>query len=600
MMNMKIVNILLPAAIILVILGMTISVPAQTITATQQQVYSQPTVNDMEPNPGQKWAVTDGLGIFSFFMTTQGDVQYQSGYPFPPSPYSSPITTFLNHTYTSFLLTTNPFTLTQGVFYSPFCPPEQNQPPQHQCLGPSFIFDAVWVSGTNRISIIELTDPLYTDSHGLRYFIPGYMFNQTLGVYSVQTDGRPDRLTAINLPSGDALIGDSEYLPNGNFQATVYHYFRGVNCASVAQLSSCQLPTFTKVASWTGGQFYSVQPEYLAPYAYYVLGNNAMVNGNGTNYLSIYRATSNQAWVPNATLNRIVTNQTLYANKFTIATDSARLYVGGEYGLGSTNATFFVVSTNGTVASWRSLYLAESALNITQGGAFSGPHNDVFMSTHYGTVGVHFYFDYESASAKNATYMAVLYSVDQALTWSMSPTMPLGPTCLTPGCYPPPTLSGMARTPFNYNPEVDYLLLAGKFQGLGKTYSYVDNYLVTLPSIVQIVTASTSTNFIFAIDTDHPVTVTASGPAPIVSDLLTPGIMMVIVALPAGIFAIAGRYMGGGRFGVILMMVGTGVGVFAGVFYKLYPYWAIIIVLMAIVAAALFSRQSTVGEVQPQ
>jgi hypothetical protein len=569
-------------ASILVILISPYGVNGQTVGWQQHRIYSAPTVNDVEPAAGQKWSVSDGLAIFSFFISTQGDILFQNGYPYPPSAYAQSLTTFINHTYSpNVLLTQNPFTLTQGGFYTPPCPPEQNNPPQHQCIGTQFEFEAVWVCGATRICIIQLYDPLLSDSNGFHYFGPDRIFNQT-PIQSIQTDGTPSLLTATNLPNGDVLIGDSEYV-NGTFQATIYWWAfslvvpcTGINAnGDVTPLGCGGKVPFTKIGSFssTTDNFFSVQAAYLNPFVYYVVGRNCGCNGHSVNPLKLYQATQGNNWVPNGT--EAVTGYVIYANQFSAAADPTHLYVASE-----SNGTFYV-ETGGSPGSGKTLLAINetTTLGALQGGEFSGPHNHIFLSTlAYGT-GAHFYYDYEmQVGSVTQLMLGFVYSYDGGHLWSMSNQYYVQDVYALPN---PPSLSGPPQPPFSYDNQIDYLTLTG----VSPTDFVVDSFQVNLPSIVSF-SVTTSTNFLYAINTENTVTVSTMTGL-LVQDLGTPAVMLITVAVPAAVFGMFGRRLGGGRAGVVLVMVGAGIGLVAGILYGIYPSWSLIIVALGIVAAIL-------------
>ena len=584
----KTLTILFAVAIFIILIVSARSAGAQTITVSQNFVtqwnanlYS-PTIlyEDQEPGAGQHWSISDGYGIFAFWLDPFGNIQYQSGYPHnPPTLYVNPITTFLNRSSVSLLLSANPFTLTQGVFETSTCSPQQNNPPEHQCLGPEFVFDAVWVCGFTQICIMQLSDPLYTEAHGLRYFIPQFLTNNTIGIATVQTDGTPAMLQAINLPNGDVIIGDTEGV-NGSAQATIYRFAPSLQspCTIGRGENSCGVP-FTKIAAFTSNSgALNVQPVYVNSNVYYIIGDNAQQNhGYGGDGLSIYRGNQTTNWVPS---QQMITGNVLFPNKFTVNVDSTYLYVGGQAGTNFFIETYYPAQNTTTL------------LNIDEvavlGGLSTGDEGEVFLSTHFSGVGADFYYDYvNNGTGTPQIEMGLVYNTDGGHAWSMFNGIALGTDYNILG---PPSLAGPPNPPQNYNNGLDYISLIGRGPLNGFSLFIIESIQVTLPSIVSIQTASSSTLWNFAWNTAGTTVTVSSMTGPIVSDMGTPAVMLLVVALPTGVFALGGRLMGGGRAGIVGMILGVAVGLMAGIIYGIYPSWILVLVALGVVAAFLYGR----------
>jgi hypothetical protein len=569
---------------------------AFTLGFVQNRIYAAtPVVNELWPAPNQHWAVSDGRNTFSFFVDTDGNIKYTVGDLSSAGPYNGPVTTFLNKNQMSLNLNDGFFALSDGVTMSTIG--TTNFVPNGTMIYPKvFLFDAVWASGPNRMTVAELTDPFLSDNNGSAYFIPKYIFNSTAQYQTVTTPtiGTTYRLQVVNLPNGDAIIGASEYTGGATpYNAVVYYFFRGAQGGcTIDQVNSGNIATcaasLSYVSSVASADFeFEVEPAYANGNIYLVYGSNSFIQGVH-NQVAVYSAPYNNGTnVANSLQHDTFLGTTRNsANKFNAMGDSKYLYVSGE-----DDNIFWVQTIEG------SNMHADETFTVTEAGLVNTTaKRDIFTTTNFGSTGVHFYYDYISATTQLPT-LGFAYSQNGGVTWSVVSNA----ANFTADSYNvaiPPALTGAPHPPWAYNNGVDWIIAVGR--GPTMPYAeYIDGIVVTLPSQVFIV-STTTTNFRNAIDV---VTVTATDsnfvniPVDVTVNLV---IMMIFVALPAGAIGTIGYFAGGGKFGTVFTLVGIVAGVVIGVVYNIWPFMPTIPVLFLAIIAAYWHGKDEASGVEQQ
>ena len=510
------------------------------------------TTNDERPYTGQKWAVTDGVSLFDFGVTSAGNIAYQVGPATFSTNYLRTPITFLDSS--QVYGQRGVFTLTQGAV-----------------IGNSFIFDAVWSSGNHSISIMELTDLYQLNGNG-PFFTPTTVSTGAL-VTTITTDAfAPVNLQAINLPNGDVIVGDSEQVDSLHYEASAYHYVRGTN------------PTMTLVATFvTTTIHWSLQPEYVEPFVYYVTGCNTNVYGACANTIGIYQASQANGWVPNGT--QIVNNVLYPYQGFIAEADPTHLYVAGF-----SFDTFFVEAMNNSNNQMSAnVFQINATTNLNWN---STGNTNVFLSTYMFGTGVHFYYFYNwKGDGNNNIWMGGATSYDGGRTWmeqtqiaqvggSISKVTGFG-------------IAGAPRTPWNFNPTWDYMEIWGFSPTFTTWYLYALQN--TWPVLFRATTVSAVTQTVYTALASSTTTITTfTGPS-VTGDIVTPFVMLIVVGLPAAGFALIGTLFSGGKAGLTLLLMGTGLGLFIGIIMGIYPLGQTLILLVLALLAGFVNQRKGVS-----